>query len=528
MKKPPGTDLGRKIGIASLIMMASILLSRVLGVVREAVIAYIGGAGPEVDAYNIAFQLPEILNHIVAGGYLSITFIPILAAHFERGDRAEGWRVLSVVATFFTTVLALLTIAAMAGAEDLITLVAPGTAERPEVLAQATRMTRIILPAQLCFFLGGLFMAVQYTQGRFLIPALAPLVYNTGIIAGGVLLGPRMGMEGFSWGVLGGAALGQLVLQAFGALRAGMRIRPSWQVRHPDFRRFVLLTLPLIFSLGMTFSMEFFFRFFGSMLKAGAVASLNYGLRVTMMLIGLFGTAAGVASYPFLARLVARGEHDRFLQVLNATLRRYVCLAIPASAIMIILAREMVVVLFQRGAFTPADTARTALVLQVFLAGAFATAGLFIVLRGFYAMRNTLVPAVYGTIAVGLSIPVYWVLAEQMGEAGVALGVAVSGLLQAIVLFTVFNRRTRNAGAPTYLALGRALLVSLPPAAAAWAVRAGLLQWLDAGRLAGALAVGACTAAVFAVLLLVLARVFHVSEIDDVVRAVRRRIGRSA
>lgn len=508
-------------------MMASILLSRVLGVVREAVIAYIGGAGAEVDAYNIAFQLPEILNHIVAGGYLSITFIPILAAHLERGDQAEGWRVLSVVATVFTSVLIMLTAVAMVHAEELITLVAPGTASRPGVLAQAARMTRIILPAQLSFFLGGLFMAVQYTRGRFLIPALAPLVYNAGIIAGGAILGPRLGMEGFSWGVLAGAVLGQLVLQAAGALRAGMHIRPSWRVGHPDFRRFVLLTLPLVLSLGMTFSMEFFFRFFGSTLEAGAVASLNYGLRVTMMLIGLFGTAAGVASYPFMARMVARGEHGRFLEVLNATLRRYVCLAIPASAIMIVLAREVVVILFQRGAFTPADTARTAVVLQVFLSGAFAIAGLFIVLRGFYAMRNTLLPAVYGTVTVGLSIPVYWILADRMGEAGVALGVVLSGLLQAAVLFAVFNRRARNRGRASYIAMGRTLLITLPAAAVAWALREELLQAFDAGRLAGALLMCALVGTAFVACVLVLAHMFRVGEIDDLVRAMKGKLGRS-
>ncbi len=508
-------QLARKIGVASLIMMASVFLSRLLGVVRESFIAYIGGAGTEVDAYNIAFALPEILNHAVAGGYLSITFIPIFAAHLEADNEQEGWRVFSIVATLFAALMLGITAVTVWLAPALVALVAPGTRGRAQVLALATRMTRIILPAQTFFFLGGLLMAVQFAKGQFFVPALAPLLYNGGIIAGGALLGGRLGIEGFAWGVLGGAALGNFALQVLGARRAGARYRPALSLSHPDLRQYVLLSLPLILGLSMTFSVEFFFRFFGSMLSDGAVASMNYALRVTMLLVGLFGSAAGTASYPFLARLHAQGRMDALLETLNQTIRRFSCLTIAASAILAILAREVVVVLFQRGAFDATATGRTTLALQILLSTAFCTATLFIVLRGFYALKNTLLPAIYGTATVVASVPVYWVAAGRFGEAGLAGAIALSSLLQALVLFTAFNRHTNNRALPSYAAIARTALAAAPPAAAAWALRRWLCTMVDSTRLFGAVAVGAAVAPVYLIGLLVAARLLGAREIDE-------------
>ena len=190
----------KKIGIASLIMMASVFLSRVIGLFREMVIAYVGGAGATVDAYQVAFVIPEYLNHIVASGFMSVTFIPIFSRYLTLDREDEGWKVFSIILNCFGCFLVVLILITMAVAPQLIALIAPGL-ENQRTIASAVRMTRIILPAQFFFFAGGLLMAVQFSKERFFIPALAPLLYNTGIIAGGLILGPWLGMEGFAWGV---------------------------------------------------------------------------------------------------------------------------------------------------------------------------------------------------------------------------------------------------------------------------------------------------------------------------------------
>ncbi|MFC1884743.1 lipid II flippase MurJ, partial [Thermodesulfobacteriota bacterium] len=237
------TSLYKKVGIASAIMMASVFLSRGIGLFREIAIAYVGGTDWQVDAYQIAFVLPEILNHVVATGFLSITFIPIFNKYLEKDMEEEGWRVFSLIFTIFGTILAALMVPAWIWADWLVKWAAKGE-DDPEILALAIHMTRIVLPAQLLFFAGGLFMAVQFAKERFLIPALAPLIYNLGIIMGGLLLGPRFGMEGFSWGVLAGAFIGNCVLQWIGARRAGMKFTFFLNIFHPALKRYFFLTLP--------------------------------------------------------------------------------------------------------------------------------------------------------------------------------------------------------------------------------------------------------------------------------------------
>jgi putative peptidoglycan lipid II flippase len=522
--KASSQSLGQKIGVASLIVMASVFLSRILGQVRQSYIAYVGGVGSDVDAYTIAFQLPDILNHVIAGGFLSVTFIPIFAAHLEKKDLTEGWRVFSIVITVCGSILVLLTAIAMIYTPTLVSWVAPGYANQVETLQKAIRMTRIILPAQTFFFLGGIFMAVQYAQGRFFIPAMAPLIYNLGIIFGGVVFSQTLGIEGFSWGVLGGAFLGQFVLQAFGAAKVKMRFRPAWQISHPDFKTFVYLTIPLILGLGMTFSMEFFFKFFGSMLEKGTVSSLNYALRVDMLLVALFGQAAGVASFPFLARLYAKGSIGQLVSTLDQTIRRYICLAIFASALMIVLAREIVIVLFYRGAFSLEDVATTTQALQVFLSGAFAMAAVNIIVRGFYATKNTWLPAIFGTLAVVLSIPLYWLFSQTLAGTGVALGVSVSALLQAVILYTVWNRRINNQGSSTYLALGKSILIALPLATAAWFLRCWLIDFFNQDSLIDSLIVCTLVGVLFLMATIYMAKAFKVVEITQIVERILVKI----
>ena len=246
-------SLYKKVGIASLIMMASVFLSRSIGLFREMVIAYIAGAGGEVDAYQIAFVVPEILNHLVASGFLSVTFIPIFSRYLADNREAEGWRVFSVILTCFGMLLLIFITLSVIFAPELVSLIAPGI-DDPVLKSKAVRMTRIIMPAQFFFFSGGMLMAVQFAKEKFALPALAPLFYNLGIIGGGVFLAPNLGMEGFSWGVLAGAFGGNFALQYWGARRVGMDYRPVVDFRHPDLRKYIVLTLPLMLGLTMTFS----------------------------------------------------------------------------------------------------------------------------------------------------------------------------------------------------------------------------------------------------------------------------------
>src|SRR5512134_1651936 len=166
----------KQMGRAAALMMISVFLSRILGYARDAVIAYQHGATPETDAYFAAFTIPDLLNHLLAGGSLSITFIPIFSRYLAEGKEEEGYRSFSSIATIMSVAMIFFVILGEFLAARLIPLIAPGFP--PDQVAVAARLTRIVLPAQIFFFLGGLLMAVQYSRNRFLLPATAPLIYN--------------------------------------------------------------------------------------------------------------------------------------------------------------------------------------------------------------------------------------------------------------------------------------------------------------------------------------------------------------
>lgn len=427
-----------------MIMMASVFLSKIIGLVREAVIAGFKGVGGAVDNYLIAFTLPEILNHLVVSGFLSITFIPIFSKYLVQNREEEGWQIFSTILTCFGIILLALIFLGETCTLSLLHLFAPGKT-LPEEIAPILKMTRIILPAQLFFFLGGLFMAVQFAKERFFIPAMSGLIYNIGIIAGGLILGPSLGMEGFSWGVLGGALVGNFLLQMIGAKKVGMRFSLSLDFRHPDLRKYFLLTIPLMVGLTPNFSIEFLFRFFGSFLPAGDISSINYALRIMFVVVGLFGQAVATAFFPFMTRLVTETNMEEANRLLNRTLR-YLSLTLAVAVLVMVLRSEIVAVIYQRGAFDPKATALTARVLLFLMPTSVAMVAFALVVRGYYATQDTLFPAVFSTVAVLLALPFYYFGMHTAGPKGIALAMSLSTTFQALLLFIVWNRRTKNTG----------------------------------------------------------------------------------
>lgn len=520
-----GGSLYKKVGIASMIMMTSVLLSRVIGLLREMVIAYVGGTGVSVDAYQMAFVLPELLNHVAATGFLSITFIPIFNHYLVGNREKEGWRIFSLILSSFGSVLLLFIIVAWCYADHLVALFAPGIVD-PAVKALIIRMTRIVLPAQFFFFIGGLFMAVQFAKEHFLIPALAPLLYNLGIITGGIVLAPWIGIEGFAWGVLGGAIIGNFIIQWTGAARCGMKFKPCFEWTHPDLKKYVLLTLPLILGLTMTFSTEFFFRFFGSYMPQGAVAALNYGLRIMFILVGFFGQAVGTASYPFMSRLATEGRMLEMNRLLDRTVRT-LSIVIPFSVFLMVIRHETVFILFQRGRFDASATALTAHLLLFLLLGAFAFSAQSVVVRGYYALQNTLFPALLGTAAVILSVPVFMLGMAKMGASGVALGVSVSAFMQVALLYVCWNRRTRNRESGiVYSAVFKMLVLSIFLGSALEIIRRNVFSYLPTDTLLGALATCFGLGIPFLCLLYVSCRIMKMRDLLEILEKPIQKIAK--
>jgi putative peptidoglycan lipid II flippase len=505
-------SLFKKIGIASFIMMASVFASRIIGLVREMAIAWAGGARSEVDAYQIAFALPEILNHVVASGFLSITFIPIFARYISQGKEKEGFAVFSLVFNGFGMILAAGIIVAMIWTPFFVGILAPGIQD-PATVDMAVRMTRIILPAQFFFFAGGLFMAVQFAREKFLIPALAPLIYNLGIICGGIFLYPYLGMEGFAWGVLAGAFAGNFVLQWAGAKKQGLRHEFLIDFFHPDFKRYVKITLPFMAGLTVTFSTEILMKFFGSFLAPGHIAAMNYAIRIMFILVGFFGQAIGMASYPFMAQVAATGDMNRLNDIINQTLK-FIFLVIPFSVLFIVLRHEIVLILFQRGEFDAHATRITAGLLPFFLAGAFAFSAQTFVARGFYALENTLFPALVSTLCMLAGLPVIYLCMTALGPEGVALGLSLTVIFSCFALFESWNKKSGNTGKDlVYRFLFKLILASILIGALLSFIHPVLTRLMPPVSSVPALGICAVTGLLFLLMMPVAGKVMGIPEI---------------
>lgn len=366
-------------------------------------------------------------------------------------------------------------------------------------------------------------MAVQFAKQRFAIPALAPLLYNLGIIAGGIFLSSYLGMEGFAWGVLAGAFAGNFAVQVYGAKKAGMKFYFCFNYHHPDLKKYILLSLPLMIGLTMTFSTEFFFKFFGSYLPQGSIASLNYSMRVMLILVSFFGQAVGVASFPFMAGLMAQGKIDEMNILLNKTMK-YLSIVIPFSVLFMVLRYELVLMLFQRGRFDAHATQMTADVLLYLLTGTMAFAAQTVVVRGYYAAQNTFFPAVFGTIGVILSLPVYWYGMKIMGITGLALAISISAIIQVTLLYVLWNHRTDNTGTRNvYVFYFKIISLSVIIGIFLEWFKHTALKSIDISSFSGSCIISIITGIIFIVLLTAGGYLLKMNEIIELIRSVKNK-----
>jgi putative peptidoglycan lipid II flippase len=468
---------GTRFGAAALLLGASVLLSRVLGYAREAVLAYQVGAGPEADAYRAGFQIPDLLNYFLAGGALSVAFVPLYTRARARG-RPEAERLLATVLGTIGALSILGTALLWWQAEALVALQFPRFDEPTRALT--VHVTRIVLPAQIFFLTGGIVRAVLMAEGRFGAQAAAPLLYNGCVIAGGLLLAPRLGVEGFAWGALAGAFLGNFLLGWVDVLRH-VRLRVRVAPFDPDFRHYLVVAAPLMFGVTLLVVDEWYERWFGGLLAPGTVAQLGYARQLMLVPVAIVGQALAAAALPFMARLWSEGRRLELDALVLRTLRVGVSIAVVAAGVLFALAEPVVAVVYQRGRFSAEDTLAVAGLLAILTLACPAWVAQQIASRAFYARGDTWRPMLLSTaVALGM-IPAYLALGRSAGAAGIAAAGVLGIGLNAVGLL-LLARRLHGAPPLGLLAstLGRALAIT--------AVAAALASRIDLARpgLAGA------------------------------------------
>lgn len=461
-------------GRAALIVSAGILVSRVLGLVRESVMAALLGAGSEAAVYVAAFAIPDVLYYLMAGGYLSITFIPILSRHLANDDPDSQWTSFAAIAKPVTAVMVLITGTAMVFSTQLVNAVYvtlprllngdATVALGPSELAQVAHLTRIVLPAQTFFMLGSLLAAVQYAHRKFALPSLAPLVYNLAIITGG-LAGPTLGLagpEGFAWGALIGAIVGNFGLQLYGARQVGLRWVGGTSWRAPVIGEYLKLALPLMLGQSIAVLDAQFIPIFGQTLGESAISQLYYGRRLNMFPVGIIAQAAGVAAYPYLARLAEEGKFAEMSDALTKALRYTIFAGFGAAAAVYAAAAPAVRIAYQRGDFLADDTVRVATALAVYSLSIPLWGAHQVYSRGFYARRKMWAPVAIGTLWTVGGAAIYWWLVSRYGQIGLAAASVVTMALYTIHLAVAWYRQPDVTGSRPVLAVtGRSAVAAV-------------------------------------------------------------------
>ena len=511
---------------------AATMLSRVLGLVREQVMATLFGAGFATDAFNVAFRIPNLLRDLFAEGAMSSAFVPTFTEHQVNRGEEEAWELgRQLMLTLFLVLLALCVIG-WVFAPWVVTAFAPGFAKVPGKLALTVTLTRAMLPFLPAVALAAVCMGMLNARGRFAVPALAPALLNLCMVAFGIALIPLCRSLGqppilaMAFGVLiGGVA--QFVVQLPPLFRLGFRLKLELPRRHPGVERVARLMLPATIGLAATQLNLFFSTLIASMLVQGSVSWLWYAFRIMQLPIGVFGVALATVSLPALSRAAVAQDLGGVKTTLSATLRLVFVLTVPAALWLAVMSRPVVALLYEHGRFGPLDTVRTADALVMYCIGLPAFAAVGVLTRTFYALGDTRTPVQASFVAVALNVALNFALMKSLAHLGLALATSATAITNLLQLALYLRRRIGPLEGRRMLrtflrVLAASALVAL--ACGALVVTAGRFA---AGRLAGEallVAAGLAIGVLGTYAAMKALRVEELSVADDLLRSLRRRV----
>ena len=428
------------LAVAASVVAAGFLASRLLGLLRTVVIAHQFGTSPSLDAYFVAFRIPDLIFQLLAGATLGSAFIPTFARVLANRSEHEAWRLAASVLNLLFAATLVFALIGLLLAPVLVPLTAPGlgedTGQNAEMTSLAVDLTRIMMLSPVLFAISGMFMGMLNARHHFLGPALAPIFYNLAIIAAALFSDDVKVLAG---AVVIGALLHLLV--QLPALRSiGARWQPSWDWRDTAVREVGRLMGPRVVGLAAYHLNFLVATFFASTVSNGAISAVNYAWLIVMTPLGLFGMAISTAVFPRMAEQAANGEED-LPDTLSRALRLILYLTIPATVGLMILAAPITAFLLRGGAFggSSADLVTGALVFYAL--GLFAHSGTEILSRGFYALSDTRTPVQFAIAAMILNLLLSLVLVVPFGINGLAFALSAAAIMEFALLWRALAAR---------------------------------------------------------------------------------------
>lgn len=495
--------------------------------------AYLFGAGGQMDAFIVAFRIPNVVRDLFAEGAMSAAFVPALTRRIAREGRDSAWRLGNLVVTTLVLVTGVLVLIGILAAGPITSWFAGSFRAVPGKLELTTSLTRVMFPFLTMVAVAAAFMGMLNALHRFFVPALSPAMFNVGSIACTVGLVPLMPALGLplimapAIGVLVGG-LGQVLTQWPLLRREGFRLRPRLDFSDPGLREVLALMGPGVVGLAAVQINVLVNTILAARLGDGPASWLNYAFRLMYLPIGLFGVSIATAALPALSRHAAGNDHVEMRRTVSHGLRLMAMLNVPATVGLVVLATPIVALIFEHGRFSPADTAATAAALAFYAPGLIGYSAVKIAVPSFYALRDSRTPVLVSMTTVGLNVLLAVTLARLMGFTGLALGTALAAMFNATTLLIVLRRRLGGLeGGLLLSSLSRIGAAALLMGAAARATDWLIAWWLPA-RSTGVMGLRVAVSIGIALVVLDLAaRGLKIEEFVDARRSLFARLSRS-
>ena len=476
---------------SSAVVGSMTMLSRVLGLVRDIVLAAFIGASANADAFFVAFKIPNFLRRLFAEGAFAQAFVPVLSDYREAGGQAAVRELVDRVAGVLGGALVLLTVITVVAAPLVAGVFAPGFLRQPEKFALTADLIRITFPYLLLISITGLCGAILNSYGRFAVPAFTPVLLNLTLIAAAALAAPAFAEPAFAlaWGVAF-AGLVQLLFQLPFLYRLDLVPRPRWDTRHPGVRRILWLMVPALFGVSVSQINLLLDTVLASFLPTGSVSWLYYSDRLTELPLGVFGIAIATVILPSLSADQSAARGERFALTLDWAVRSVLLVAVPATVALVVLAEPILVTLFQYGALSPQDVSMSAHSLRAYALGLCAYMLIKVLAPGFYARQDMVTPvsigirAMLANMLLNVAFVIPLMLYFNLGHVGLALATSVAAYLNAVLLWRGLLREAVYRFSPAWRAYAlRLLSATLVMLAVLLSLVAPIEDWLSWGWL---------------------------------------------
>jgi putative peptidoglycan lipid II flippase len=424
----------------------AVFFSRIFGLVREQVMAVLFGAGFYMDAFVVAFRIPNLLRDLFAEGALSAAFVTVFTDYDQKKGQQTAWRLANNVLLTLTLLLSAITLLGVIFSKEIVQVMAPDFGRIAGKIALTQLLTTIMFPFLILVSLAAAVMGMLNTKGRFFIPAMASTFFNIGAIVGGVLCSwwaPTFGQPpivGMAVGTLIGGIL-QLAIQMPSLVRSGFRWRPHLNLKDEGLHRIMILMIPAVIGLSATQINIFINTNFAARCAQGSVSWLNYAFRLMQFPIGIFGVAISIATLPVVSRHASRGDMGALKATYVSSLTMAFLLTIPASFGLAFLAKPIISLIFEHGHFHAIDTLHTAEALAYYSVGLFAYSTVKITVPVFYALRDTKYPVIASFLAVVTNVIIVSLTLDTFQHKAIALSTSVTMIVNFCFLSTVLYRK---------------------------------------------------------------------------------------